>query len=1111
MRYSKEWEKIVNRIGRWIDFKNDYKTLYPSFMESVWWVFSELWNKGMVYRGVKVMPFSTACHTPLSNFESSQNYKDVIDPAIVPKFQLKKDPNCFLLAWTTTPWTLPSNLAICVHPEFIYVKLRETKSNMHVILLKARMPDFFKQVDKNTFTRQNEEYEIVDTFVGSKLKGEEYMPLFNYFAHLKQCFRVLTDTYVTEESGTGVVHMAPYFGEDDNRICLNNKLITRDQDPICPVDNSGRFVHPVKDFENMYIKDADKEIIKNLKERNLVFDLSTVTHSYPFCWRSETPLVYKAVPSWFIRVHDMSSALLKTNNDTYWVPEFVKEKRFANWLKEARDWAVSRNRYWGTPIPLWVSDDFEEIVCISSIKELEAATGKKFIDIHREYVDEVTIPSARPGKPPLRRVPEVFDCWFESGSMPYAQIHYPFENKAEFNKKFPADFIAEGIDQTRGWFYTLLVISTALFNKPPFKNLIVNGLVLASDGQKMSKSKKNFPNPEDVVNKFGADAIRLYLINSPVVRADKLKFKEEGVKDVLKDVCLPWYNAYRFFIQNVQRLEVEEKVKLTFQEDVFVPSNLMDKWILSYAQSLNVFVRKEMAAYRLYTVVPRLVKFIENLCNWYVRMNRRRLKGDTGLEDCKNALSTLGSVLTNMIRLMSPYTPFLTELMYKNLRHLTGRNEKSVHFILMPQPRSDLINTEIERAVSNMQTVIDLGRVSRDRKTIPIKNPLREVIVILNNKDTFNEMVPFTNYIEEELNVKKVTLSVDKEQYGVSFKADADFKTLGPRLKGDFKKVLEIIKHLSDAEIQGLKSKGSITIEGHTLTEDDLKIKLDFSGNNATELSQRYEVNLQDDVLVLLDVSMDKELQAEGTAREIINRVQKLRKQAHLVPTDVIKVYYSVNPEMCTLAETAKSYTSFIENGLKVPFIAGTPNEKENIIIKDTQQLKGVEKGFELTLTITGDMINNRNPDCGNVPFCRYANLLLVETEPGFGVSSSNSSLVLENPKGQNVLNLKQLKEQVKMLFALDNDVHLYTAQGELTEEKLSKINGETIVAATNKLTKPHTNLPASKTPILSKFVNVSCGSTQATILVKKETSEVDTRKRASHLLKCDTADVTIY
>ena len=651
-------------------------------------------------------------------------------------------------------------------------------------------------------------------------------------------------------------------------MCLAAGVIARDQEIVCPVDDTGKFMDPVSDFKGQYVKDADKNIIKKLKELGRIVNASQTKHSYPFCWRSETPLLYKAVPSWFMRVQQMTKTLLEKNDETYWVPESIREGRFANWLRDARDWNLSRNRYWGTPIPVWMSEDGDEAVCIGSIAELERLSGVKVEDLHRETVDKITIPSKRAGKPALKRITEVFDCWFESGSMPYAQSHYPFENKKEFEDAFPADFIAEGTDQTRGWFYTLLVLSTALFNKPPFKNLIVNGLVLASDGQKMSKKKKNYPDPMIVVNKYGADALRLYLINSPVVKAESLRFKEDGVKDILKDVFLPWYNAYRFLLQNIETYQNSHGQEFRWCEATSFgqSDNVMDKWIVSFTQSLLLFVKREMAAYRLYTVLPRLMKFIDNLTNWYVRTNRKRLKGEGNTkEDCRAALDTLFSVLFTMVRVFAPFTPFLTEHMYQNLKGFVdwsktdtaGKNDKeraSVHYLMIPQPRHDLINEDIERSVSRMQSVIELGRVLRDRKTMPIKYPLPELVLIHKDQECLDDVQSLQDYVLGELNVKVLTLSTDKERYGVKLRAEPDHKTLGARLKGAFKDVTKEIKALSDQQVSEFLQTNAINVLGHELGPDDLRVMYSFDGSS----NDKYEAHSDNDVLVLLDCTPDQ-------------------------------------------------------------------------------------------------------------------------------------------------------------------------------------------------------------------------------------------------------------
>lgn len=872
MRYSAEWEKTVTRLGRWIDFKNDYKTMDLKFMESVWWVFSEIYKKGLVYRAFKVMPYSTKCTTPLSNFEANMAYQNVNDPSVVVSFPLVSDPTKNLVAWTTTPWTLPSNLALCVHPDLNYLLIKDNKTGQQFYIQENLTSTLYKKPDMFT---------VVETVKGKDLEGLEYVPLFDYFKNAyPNAFKVVCDTYVTNTSGTGIVHQAPGFGEDDFRVCTRENVCST-KNVLCPINDDGKFTNEIPELSGMYFKDADKVIIKKLKDNGRLLKNESINHSYPFCWRSDTPLIYKAVPSWFISVSSIKERLLENNKMTYWVPDYVKEKRFHNWLHDARDWAISRNRFWGTPLPIWVSEDYEEIVVIGSIKELEELSGKKITDLHRHYIDDIEIPSKQ-GKGMLRRVPEVFDCWFESGSMPYAQQHYPFENVEKFEKSFPANFIAEGLDQTRGWFYTLLVISTALFDKPPFKNLIVNGLVLAEDKKKMSKRLKNYPDPTKIIDSYGADALRLYLINSPVVHAEVLIFREKGVKDVIKDLLNKWYNAYKLFVDNVIRSENEGR-KFNLDKNIIdKTTNVMDKWILASCQSLIKFVRAEMAAYRLYTVIPKLVSFIEDLTNWYARFNRDRMKGKYGNDEETYSLSTMALVLLDLCRTMAPFTPFFVEVLYQNLKQLLPKEEQeeSVHFLSFPEVDSRMFNDVIERQVSRMREVIELSRTAREASDSPLRKPLRKLYVYVDDDEYAEDIMEMKDLILSELKIKEIEVKKDSEEVQIS--AIPNFQTLGKRLKKEVKSVSEAIKKLSHDELKSFAKTGSIEVLGHVLTKEDLKVVKNFNEAAVASKDRKFYPCSNQNILIVLDITKEEELETEHFIAEVLNRIQRLRKKASL-------------------------------------------------------------------------------------------------------------------------------------------------------------------------------------------------------------------------------------
>ncbi|KAL3285144.1 hypothetical protein HHI36_019265 [Cryptolaemus montrouzieri] len=598
--------------------------------------------------------------------------------------------------------------------------------------------------------------------------------------------------------------------------------------------------------------------------------------------------------------------------------------------------------------------------------------------------------------------------------MPYAQQHFPFENQKEFEEMFPADFIAEGIDQTRGWFYTLVVISTALFGKAPFKNLIANGMVLAGDGQKMSKRKKNYPDPMEVVHKFGSDALRLYLISSPVVRAENLRFKEEGVRDIIKDVFLPWYNAFRFLFQNLEMYVKEND--FVYDETQIVSTNVMDRWILSFTQSLLEYVRKEMGLYHLYNVVPRLTKFVDYLTNWYVRMNRKRLKGDTGKEDCKIALTTLFNVIFNIVNMMAPFAPFLSETMYQQIKIVANCASDSVHYLMLPTPDSKLINLDIERAVSRMQSVIELGRVLRDRKTLPIKYPVPEIVIVHQDGQYLTDILSLQEYIQSELNVRKISTTSDKSKFGITLRAEPDYKTLGLRLKNEFKTVTAAIKALSDKEINEIAKIGHGVIAGHNI--DISELKLIFKVENLN-LSQ-YEVNSDNDVVILLDTTPDSSMQDEGTAREIINRIQKLRKKAHLVPADEISVFCRTEKE---IERVAKEFLEFIEGTIKAPFKINLERSPgDSLLIEETQNVK--DCNLYLALTKKSDF---------EEPTAKWVNLQLVDFKPR--LYNSDKAMVLLEAAGKK-LSLKQLHEQIISLFGVTS-FSLWGKNGEVINDKI--------------------------------------------------------------------------
>ncbi|KHD89792.1 MAG: isoleucyl-tRNA synthase [Bdellovibrio sp. ArHS] len=860
-RYSEEWKTTVRRVGRWVDMENPYFTMDVSFMESVWWVFQQLFEKGLIYEGYKVVPYSVGISTSLSNFEANQNYKMVQDPAITVMFKLINQPDTAVLAWTTTPWTLPSNLALAVGLDIDYVKVQEKSSGRKLILAQALLPSVFKKPD--------EEVEVLHMMKGKDLVDLTYEPLFPFFGDRadKGAFRIISSDHVTTDSGTGVVHMAPAFGEEDYYACSKAGIPL-----VNPVDDDGMFTNEVPDYAGKRVKEADKDIIADLKKRGNLFKQDTIQHSYPYCYRSDTPLIYRAVSSWFVAVEKIKENLVANNKNTSWVPDHLRDGRFGNWLENARDWAISRNRFWGTPLPLWRNKE-GEVICVGSREELERLSGKKVSDLHIEFVDEIEIPSPT-GKSPLKRVDGVLDCWFESGSMPYAQWGFPNANVEEFKKAFPAQFIAEGLDQTRGWFYTLSVIGTALFNQAPFQNVVVNGLVLAEDGRKMSKSLRNYPDPMEVLNQHGADALRLYLIDSPVVKAQELKFSEKGVYDVVRKILLRWWNSYSFFA-NYANI------------DGFVPKgdakkspNILDQWVLSRLNGLIANTHKEMDAYRLYNVVPHLLQFIEDLTNTYIRFNRSHFWQDGMPEEKRFAYETLHEVLVTLARLMAPFAPFMSETTYKNLAQVLPNKKESVHLESFPEADLSLLRPELEEAVKAMDVLVTLGRNHREKIQVKAKIPLREIRIIHRSAKVLETLKRFEPYFIDELNFRKVNYDANEDQF-VQITAKANFPVLGKRLGPKMKAVGAAIQKLQLQDLLKLENGETITVEGEAIQLSDVEIRRAPKGDNAN-LSVHQVVSIE------VDPTVTPEQEREGLAREIMRKIQVARKTADFQMDDKI-------------------------------------------------------------------------------------------------------------------------------------------------------------------------------------------------------------------------------
>lgn len=909
LKYTGEWRKTITRMGRWVDFDNDYKTMNPDYMESIWWVAKSLWDKGLIYEGKYILPYCPRCSTVLSSHELAQGYKKRQDPAITIRFKVTKAPaaiddpdmvdgKTYFLAWTTTPWTLPSNEGLCMGPDIDYVKIRDKSSGDCYILAASRLAAYYKD---------EKDYEVLYSRKGTDFIGARYEPLFPYFAGLavnedgsEGAFRMFNADYVSTEDGTGIVHIAPAFGEEDSNVF---KAANKGKGPkattpsVEPIDAECKFTKDVPDYEGRFVKDCDKDIMDRLKKEGKLVRRETVDHEYPHCWRCGSPLIYRGIGSWFVRVGDEHEKLLKANSQIKWQPAHIKEGRFGKWLAGARDWAVSRNRYWGNPIPVWKCDDCGDSLCVGSRKELQELSGVWLDDLHKQYADKVTIKCKKCGGT-MHRIPEVFDCWFESGSMPYAQVHYPFENKEKFEKNFPADFISEGLDQTRGWFYTLTVLAAEIFDKPAFRNCIVNGIVLAEDGRKMSKSLRNYTDPVEAINKFSADAIRLFLMHSAVVRADEIRYSDEGVRDIIKSIILPLWNSYSFFVQYANI----DGVTCTGHEfDKELPVNPLDRWIVSVAQKMVADVRAAMDDYDLSSAIDPMLSFIDQINNWYIRRNRRRFWKSGNDSDKLEAYGALYYALRTFTLVAAPFIPFLTEAMWQNLR--TQDDKESVHLMDYPEPDARLRDEKLEFQMSTVQRAVSMGHSLRNQFNIKNRQPLASVALVTRNLEERKVLADMKDTIAEELNVKDVIFH-EREDELVEYKAKANFRVLGKQLGKDMKAAAAQIAQLTGEQIAEILSGEKLVFDvaGKSVELDSENVVVDRIEKDGLKV-------VNDGTLTVgLDTKITDSLSKEGYARDLVRGIQNLRKESGFELTDRIKLEISGDPKLKDAFEMFRDY-----------------------------------------------------------------------------------------------------------------------------------------------------------------------------------------------------------